>query len=72
MFFNEVSNLPLPEFMDLINCIEEKEKRLDLETMLWFGSTLEKCGLNEHVNCDLGFVAKQAIVTCPNGHGVVK
>ena len=60
------------KFLDLVSCIEEKKKNLDMDTTLWFQSVLEKCSLMEYVNYDLGFTVKQAIVTSPNAYGTVK
>ena len=49
-----------------------KEKKLDLNSAIWLRSTLKNCGLIEHVNCHLGFTFGEAIVTRPDGHGIVR
>ena len=64
--------IPTSEFMSLNDCIVGKERKLDLSSAIWLRSTLNNCGLIEHVNCHLGFTFGEAIVTRPDGHGIVR
>ena len=72
MSFGGDHNVSTSEFMSLNECIMGKEKKLDLSSAIWLKSTLRNCGLSEYVNCHLGFTFGEAIVTRPDGHGIVR